>query len=306
MRTIKVESSEAGITFEQFVVKCLPLVPKVLYYQYLRKKCFKLNGIHLFDGKEILKENDILSFYVDDHFFEKGVKSDPRIEIVYEDDKMIVANKPEGILSHADDQLKKEDDLLTILSHQKNVATGTYSLVNRLDFNTSGLIIVGKTPAATKELNDAAQRNQIQKYYRCLAYGYFDKPTDELRAYLLKDEPSSLVRISPTFLPRSQEIITRYTVLQEGNAVSFLEIELLTGKTHQIRAHLAAIDHPILGDPLYGNVLLNKKFALTRQALWASKLVFSILDPSSPLCYLNGKILVKDEPQWLRFLQKKS
>jgi 23S rRNA pseudouridine955/2504/2580 synthase len=95
-------------------------------------------------------------------------------------------------------------------------------------------------------------------------------------------------------------------VLSEGNGVSYLEVELLTGKTHQIRAHLAAVDHPILGDPLYGNERINKKFALTRQALWASKLVFTILDSSHPLAYLNGKVIVKDEPQWLHLLQKKT
>jgi 23S rRNA pseudouridine955/2504/2580 synthase len=305
MRTLIVGMADAGKTFEQFVAKRLPAVQKPLYYQYLRKKCFKINGVHVSTGKEIVHENDTLAFYVEDRYLDGSPsKPETKIGIVFEDEKILVADKPEGLLSHLDEKLPAEEDLLTVLSRQKKVLPGTYSLVNRLDFNTSGLIIVGKDPVSTRELNNAAMKDQIRKFYRCLAVGYLPKTADELHAWLLKDEPSALVRISETFLPKATEIITRYTVLQEGNGLSLLEIELLTGKTHQIRAHLASIDHPVLGDPLYGNEKTNKKYGVEKQALWASKIVFAIPDSSSPLYDLNGKTIVKDEPEWLRFLSK--
>jgi 23S rRNA pseudouridine955/2504/2580 synthase len=231
-------------------------------------------------------------------------RSSGPLEIVYEDEQILVAHKPEGMLSHPDEKLH-EPDFLSAISRQKKVPMGTYALVNRLDFNTSGLILVGKNLSATRALNEAASKGQIRKFYRCLAYGYFDKPADELHAYLLKDEPSALVRISDHPMPKAQEIITRYQVLREGHGLSLLEIELMTGKTHQIRAHLAAVDHPILGDPLYGKEILNKRYGISKQALWASKLVFEIAESQNPLYYLSQKVIVKDEPSWNRFLETK-
>jgi len=302
MRTQHIESTDVGLTFEQYMEKRFPLISKNLFYTYLRKKCFKINGIHVRTGKEVLQADDLLSFFVDDKYFAKGSQRESAIEILFEDEQMMVANKPEGLLSHPDEKLH-EEDLLTVLAKEKGVPFGTYSLANRLDFNTSGLIIIGKNPLITRALNDAAMRDQIKKYYRCLVVGYLEKPKDELHAWLLKDEVSALVRISNVFLPKSQEIITKYQVLDEGNGLSLLEIELLTGKTHQIRAHFAAIDHPVLGDPLYGNERLNKRFGVAKQALWASKLTFAISDPQSPLFGMNGKTIVKDEPYWNIFLQ---
>lgn len=235
-------------------------------------------------------------------------KREPRsagpLEIVYEDDQILVAHKPEGMLSHPDEKLH-EPDFLSAISRQKQVPMGTFALVNRLDFNTSGLILVGKNLSATRALNEAASKGQIGKFYRCLAYGYFDKPADELHAYLLKDEQSALVRISDHPLPKAQAIITRYRVLREGNGLSLVEIELMTGKTHQIRAHLASVDHPILGDPLYGNEVLNKRYGVSKQALWASKLVFEIADSQSLLYYLSRKVIEKNEPSWNRYLDTK-
>jgi len=303
MITLNIERGEEGKTLEIFVSKRLSSLTKGQYYSYLRKKCFKINGVHAQTGKEILREGDVLTFFVDERLFDAEAKSSALLEIVYEDDKIIVAHKPEGMLSHPDEKLH-EPDFLSALCQQKKVPMGTYALVNRLDFNTSGLILVGKDLSSTRALNDAAFQGQIRKFYRCLTYGYWDKPTAELHAYLLKDEQSSLVRISDHPMPKAQEIRTKYTVLQEGNGLSLLEIELMTGKTHQIRAHLASVDHPILGDPLYGNEVINKRYGVAKQALWASKLVFEISDSHSPLFYLSQKVIIKDEPLWSRFLKK--
>jgi 23S rRNA pseudouridine955/2504/2580 synthase len=303
MRTIFIDKSDSGKTFEQYIAKRFSMIAKPLYYQYLRKKCFKINGVHTLTGKEILSENDLITFYVDDKYFDQTAEKTISIPILYEDDKLLVVDKPEGLLSHPDGSLK-EDDLLTALSKQKKVSLGTFALVNRLDFNTSGLLLVGKNSNSTMELNDAALKNSIRKYYRCLAVGYFDVPSALLQAYLLKDEVSSLVRVSSINLPRAQEIITRYTVLAEGNGLSLLEVELITGRTHQIRAHLAFVDHPVLGDPLYGNEAINKRYGVLKQVLRSYKLAFMITDSLSPLAYLNGKIVEKDDPTWIQYLKK--
>ncbi|MFA5179206.1 MAG: RluA family pseudouridine synthase [Candidatus Izemoplasmatales bacterium] len=303
MHTVIIDKLDSGNTFEYYITKRFSSIAKPLYYQYLRKKCFKINGVHVQTGKEIIFENDQITFYIDDKYFDKSVQKTSLIPIVYEDQKLLVVDKPEGILSHPDGSLH-ESDLLTMLLKQKNVPIGTYSLVNRLDFNTSGLLLVGKDIHSTQELNDAAYKNLIHKYYHCLAVGYFDKPNAELHAYLLKDEVSALVRVSATMLPKAQEIITRYTVIKEGNGLSWLEVELITGKTHQIRAHLAFVDHPVLGDPLYGNEGINKRYGLLKQALRSYKLVFMIPDPLSPLAYLNGKVIENDDVSWLQYLKK--
>lgn len=297
MRTQHLESTDVGLTFEQYMEKRFPLISKNLFYTYLRKKCFKINGEHVRTGKEILRAEDLLSFYIDDRYFSKSHERESAIEILYEDDRIMVVNKPESLLSHPDEKLH-EEDLLSVLCKQKQVPFGTYSLANRLDFNTSGLMLVGKNTEATRVLNDAAMKDQIQKFYRCVVVGYMEKSADELHAWLLKDEASALVRISDVFIPNSQEIITRYNVLEEGNGLSLLEIELLTGKTHQIRAHMASIDHPVLGDPLYGNPRLNRRYGVTKQVLWASKLVFRNIPQESSLYPLNGNIITKDESYW--------
>ena len=303
MRILRVEKNEEGKTLEQFLSVRVPTMAKAIFLAHLRRGDLLIDGRPADTGKEVLRTGNRIGLSIEERHFVPKAKPQRLLHIVYEDDKLIVADKPEGMLSHPDEKLK-EPDLLSLLTQQKQVAPGTFALINRLDFNTTGLILLGKDPASIRELNDAAFKNQIRKFYRCLACGYWDRPKGELRAFLLKDEPAGLVRISESPMPKAQEIITDYEVLAEGNGLSLVEIELMTGKTHQIRAHLASLGHPILGDPLYGKEVLNKRYGATKQALWASKLVFSIPDPLSPLHYLTEKTIVHDQPQWLKYLQK--
>jgi len=211
----------------------------------------------------------------------------PMIKIIYEDENILIIDKPIGMLSHPDEKLR-EIDLLTELKAIKADASH-YAVINRLDFNTSGLVVVGKNTNAIKALNKASIERKIQKTYLCGVTGYFFSPTDTLTAYLLKDSTQSKVRISEIEIANSQKIMTKYTVLQELNNMSLLEVELLTGKTHQIRAHLANAGHPILGDPLYGFPSVNKKLGLKTQALCAYRLYFHSIEETSALFYLNNK-----------------
>lgn len=209
------------------------------------------------------------------------------VQIIYEDESLIIVNKPIGMLSHPDSHLK-EMDLLTYFHKTRNDSS-RYAVINRLDYNTFGLIIIGKNDIITKELNKASMEKSIRKSYLCAVSGYFFQPTDTLTAFLLKDSTQSKVRISNIEIKNSQKIMTRYTVLKEANNMSLLDIELLTGKTHQIRAHLAHVGHPIVGDPLYGFPSVNKKANLKTQALCAYKLLFHNINEGSPLYYLNNR-----------------
>ena len=211
----------------------------------------------------------------------------PKLKIVFEDNHILIIDKPIGMLSHPDVKLK-EIDILTELKKTKNDALN-YAVINRLDFNTSGLVVVGKHLSVIKELNKLSIDKKIQKTYLCGVTGYFFSPSEILEAYLLKDTTQSKVRISEVEVPNSQKIMTKYNVLQEIGNMSLLEIELLTGKTHQIRAHLSHAGHPLLGDPLYGFASVNKKIGLKTQALCAYRLHFHSIEESSVLHYLNNK-----------------
>ena len=304
MRTLKVEIDEEGMALERFVSRHLPRMAKTIFSAYVNAGKIWINGNPAKTGKEILRQRDTVGFAVDERYFAKEQRpAAPRIEIVYEDDRLIVANKPEGMLSHPDSKLK-EPDLLSALRRQKKAEDSDLSVVNRLDFNTTGLILVAKDVDSARLLGEATTNGWIRKFYRCLSYGYWDIPEAELHAYLLKDEASAIVRISPVPIPKAQEIVTEYRVLEEGNGLSLLEIELMTGKTHQIRAHLASLDHPVLGDPLYGHEILNRRYGVKRQALWASKLIFDVPDPENPLAYLSRKTIEKDERHWYELLRK--
>ena len=304
MRTLKVEIDEEGMALERFVSRHLPRMAKTIFSAYVNAGKIWINGNPAKTGKEILRQRDTVGFAVDERYFAKEQRpAAPRIEIVYEDDRLIVANKPEGMLSHPDSKLK-EPDLLSALRRQKKAEDSDLSVVNRLDFNTTGLILVAKDVDSARLLGEATSNGWIRKFYRCLSYGYWDIPEAELHAYLLKDEASAIVRISPVPIPKAQEIVTKYRVLEEGNGLSLLEIELMTGKTHQIRAHLASLDHPVLGDPLYGHEILNRRYGVKRQALWASKLIFDVPDPENPLAYLSRKTIEKDERHWYELLRK--
>jgi 23S rRNA pseudouridine955/2504/2580 synthase len=223
------------------------------------------------------------------------------LKINYEDDALLIIEKPIGILSHPDAKLKENDILSTLKTFRKDASL--YAVINRLDFNTSGLVIIGKNNQSIIELNRLSSVKKIQKTYLCVVSGYFFVPEATLEGYLLKDSTQSIVRISSSKIANSQLISTRYKVIKEKSNMSILEVELLTGKTHQIRAHLAAVNHPIIGDPLYGIPSLNKKIGIKTQALCAYQLLFHDIETHSPLFYLNNRIFQTNDIPFLYLFQ---
>lgn len=206
--------------------------------------------------------------------------------IIFEDSHILIIDKPSGILSHRATHLN-EPDILSELS------TKGYALISRLDYNTSGLLLLGKTPQSISLLNRLSQSGGIRKFYECIVIGYLMQPEAVLEAYLIKDPRKATVQIAQTPYSGSQKIRTYYRVITESSGLSHLEIELITGKTHQIRAHLSSIGHPILGDPLYGNPQANRKYQLRTQQLIASRIEFSVPQTDHPLHGLHQRAFRK-------------
>lgn len=306
MKSFYANSNDEGLRLDKYIKKILAKAPDSLIYKYLRKKRIKVNG-KKGDISYKLKEGDLIEFYVNDELFRgeeenslSYLKIKPSLDIIYEDESLLIIHKKSGVISHSDEN----EDFNTLINHilAYLFKKGEYSpedentfrpaLCNRLDRNTGGIIIAAKTAAALREMNRLIKNHRLQKKYLCIALGHFDKKSETLRAYHFKDEKNKEVYISKTKKDGYKEIITKYKVLKEttekGCPLSYLEVTLITGRTHQIRAHLAFLGHPLLGDGKYGRNAANKLFGIKYQCLYSYKLTFNIDSKDSPLYYLNG------------------
>ena len=252
-------------------------------YKALRQKDIKVNGARIRENVTV-SLGDIVEVYIDDKYLMPTIK----LDIVYEDENVLVLNKPKGV-----EVITKKGISLTqaIQASSPTLPEGFPYPCHQLDRNTTGLVMFAKNKEALSILNKKLNAGEIQKIYRCTVVGILSTKQATLKDYLFKDAKKSIVYVSSTKKDGYQEIITSYRVISENakDNLSTLEVELHTGRTHQIRAHLAFIGHPILGDGKYGSNTTNKKFKKRTQELCAFQLNFNFTSDAGILNYLNGK-----------------
>ena len=307
MRELKIGKNDAGQRLDKFITKTLDL-PTSLLYKSIRLKKIKVNRKRA-EISTVLVEGDTVQCFLAEEFFTRldGLSEakelslgniQPRLDVVYEDDNIILLNKRPGISVHEDEH-SAIDTLLVRLQaylYQK----GEYNpeseqsfapaLCNRIDKNTGGIVIAAKTAEALRIMNEKIKLREIDKYYLAAVHGIPKKKSDTLYGYLIKDERENKVRVYEKNPPRgAKNIITKYAVVATARDNALLEVELLTGRTHQIRAHMAFIGHPLLGDGKYGINRDDRRIGYKYQALYSYKLRFSWKTDAGALEYLNGK-----------------
>lgn len=303
MKEIIIKRNDAGQRLDKFLTKCVKGLPASLMYKYIRTKKIKVNRTRC-EQKYILQEGDTVQLFIKDEFFDSPERDDgalasitPKLTIVYEDDNIILCNKRPGVLVHEDDDGKDN----TLIMHIKAYLyqKGEYdpegeqsfapALCNRIDRNTGGIVIGAKNAEALRVMNEKIKNDEISKFYYCVVHGKMPKRADTLTGFLLKDADKNQVKIFDKQVRGSKNIITKYRVVAKKNNTSLLEIELVTGRTHQIRAHMAYIGHPLLGDGKYGINKDDRAKGYKYQALYAYRLRFDFNDSDGALGYLNGK-----------------
>ena len=306
MREIKIAKNDAGQRLDKFLTKALDL-PVGLLYKSIRTKKIKVNRKRA-ENNTVLNEGDVIQCFLAEEFFgkldEAGDvslsldKIQPKLDIVYEDENIMLLNKRPGVSVHEDEDSKVN----TLIAHvqaylyqkgeynPKDEQSFAPALCNRIDRNTGGIVIAAKTAEALRVMNEKIKLREIDKYYLAAVHGIPKKKEDTLTGYLLKDEKLNKVRVYDTNPPRgAKNIITKYKVVATRGSDALIEVELLTGRTHQIRAHMAHIGHPLVGDGKYGVNKGDKAQGYKFQALYSYKLRFSFKGDETALEYLNGK-----------------
>ena len=300
MRILTVNKNDAGQRLDKFLSKAVKGMPQSLMYKYIRTKKIKVNRKRT-EEKYMLVEGDEIQLFIKDEFFDSPEKDTgalasikPKLEIVYEDDNIILCNKRPGVLVHEDKEGKENTLIIHIQAYlcQKGEYDPTSeqsfapALCNRIDRNTGGIVIAAKNANALRIMNEKIKNNEISKFYMCAVHGVMKEKQKTLTGFLRKDSKNNTVEVSDRRLPGSKEIITKYKVIAEKGGNSLLEVELVTGRTHQIRAHMSHIGHPLLGDGKYGVNRDAKRGGYKYQALCSYYLEF---DTDGFFSYLNGR-----------------
>lgn len=302
MQSITVNEKNSNIKIEKYLQTIYPGLSYSALQKAFRKRDIKANGSRV--GRDyIVVPGDILEIYIADALLTcSGIigcgKNSKGFSIVYEDHNILLVNKDQGIPVHPDRDQSQQTliDLVREYLREKSEypASSAYfqpALCHRLDRNTGGLVIIAKNQTSLDIMLEKLENREVKKYYQCIVKGRMEKPEAQLKAYLWKDAGKSRVFVSEHKKTGSLAIVTNYKVIiyYPGQDVSRLEVELVTGRTHQIRAHLAFTGHPVIGDGKYGTNAINRSFGLKQQALWACKLKFEFTKSGSQLNYLNGK-----------------
>jgi 23S rRNA pseudouridine955/2504/2580 synthase len=322
LKEIIITANEAGQRFDKLLAKYLKEAPKSFFYKMLRKKNITLNGKKA-QGNEMLQTGDTVRLFLSDETiakFQGQVNELPPIAaaqegkagdavplaVVYEDEDILLINKPAGMLTQ---KAVPQDVSLNEYMLQYLIANGSIrreeltrfrpSVCNRLDRNTSGLVVAGKSLIGLQTMSRMLKERSMHKYYRCIVKGEMSG-NSHLKGYLVKDERTNRVRIADHHRdPKEKMVETEYRTIQSAGGLTLLEVHLITGRSHQIRAHLSSIGHPILGDPKYGDAELNqryrRKYGVKYQLLHAYCLEFP--DDMEALTQLSGQVFYAELPK---------
>jgi 23S rRNA pseudouridine955/2504/2580 synthase len=303
MQIITVGKNDAGQRLDKFLSKAVKGLPMSLMYKYIRTKKIKVNRART-QQNYMLAEGDEIQLFIREEFFDRPEKDEdalyrivPKLDIVYEDDNVVLLNKRPGVLVHEDVSAGEN----TLVLHLKAYLAqkGEYdpaseqsfapALCNRIDRNTGGIVIAAKNAEALREMNAHIREDRLRKFYLCAVHGCPEKRQATLYGWLRKNSADNMVEISDRKRDGFKNIITKYKVLRDRGDASLLEVELVTGRTHQIRAHLSHVGHPLMGDGKYGVNRQERTKGYKFQALYAYRLRFDFGSTDGVLGYLDGK-----------------
>lgn len=299
---VTIGKNDSGQRVDKFLTKSYPNLPQSMLYKAIRKKDIKINGKRC-EISTKLQQGDVISLFLKDEFLQKEerpedfLKAPKKLSIVYEDENLLLLDKKPGLIVHPDENYHF-DSLIARVQHYL-YDKGEYdpkaenafapALVNRIDRNTGGIVMAAKNAQALRVLNQKVKDREMHKYYLCVVCGHLNEKEATLTGYLEKNEAQNRVYVSNRPKEGAKTIRTRYRVLEERQGFSLVEVELLTGRTHQIRAHFASIGHPLAGDGKYGKNAVNKSTGFPYQALYSYKLRFDFQTDGELLQYLDGK-----------------
>ena len=307
MRVFEITGNDSGQRLDKFITKAMPLFPKSMMYKAIRTKKIKVNRKRAEIG-QMLNEGDTVQVFVKEEFFEtagsqfyKNLKSS--FGVIYEDANILVVDKPVGLLCHSDQNEEKDTLIEQIKGYlwRKNEYDETKensfapALCNRIDRNTAGLVIAAKNAASLRAMNDIIKERLVQKYYLCLLRNMPAKKEGTIEGYIVKDSANNKVKVyaEKPNTKDAKKAVTKYRVIQKTQDGVLCEVELLTGRTHQIRAQMAFIGCPLVGEGKYSIQQGDRIAGMKSQALWAYKLVFG-KDIPQPLEYLGSKTIKID------------
>ena len=302
MKEFHIGANDAGQRLDRFLAKAVPLLPSSLAQKYIRIKRIKCNGARA-ERDMRLKDGDVLQLYINDEFFDKPREDNgyltvvnPKFQILYEDDHVLLVDKKPGIAVHPHDGAEYGKTLIDHIQaylyqtrqwRPREENSFTPALCNRIDRNTGGIVIAAKTAQALRVLNQKIKDREMDKRYLAVVHGMPRNKEGVLRDFLLKDDKKNRVSVAAAEREGAKSCQTNYRVLASANGLSLVECELITGRSHQIRAQFANAGHPLLGDSKYGKP--DKRFDRNYQALYSYKLTFAFTTDAGDLAYLNGK-----------------
>lgn len=314
MRTETINKNDGNQRLDKYMSKRFRTMPQALLYKYIRNKCVKINGVRAKENAVVMP-GDVITYYISDEFF-VSQKSDftsltPNITVVYEDENILIADKPSGMSVQPDEKQESNtlvDNIKAYLYKKgefdpKKENSFSPALCNRIDRNTCGLVISAKNAEALRIMNDIIKEREVEKTYLAAVHGLLVKKEDTVTLYLEKNASENMVKVFKKPNSDTKTAVTGYKVIAENKDLSLLEIHLITGRTHQIRATFAYLGHPLLGDGKYAVNKEDRKKGYNCQQLCSYSVKFAFKSDRGILNYLNGKTVKAKTPAFVNLFE---